>query len=449
MNREVIFEYLRTFLITIFIVFIAVVIFLAVVQHNVYKDLTQKQIQDKTIDYYLVSVLIEKNKYLKSQYPQNPNIDLKLGLLYEIKKDYKNAESEYLQALAKEPYGEFIAQYRLALLYLKEDRLADAEDIMDKIEDSPEKKLILYKAKIFSKLGDKYYNRSNYEGAIEKYQQSLFYYKLLKSSQIEILKNSLASSYVYLADQQVRQMQIEDARDSLQMAMEIVKAPILKYKMALLLMKDNPSLAYNYFDEVFDKAPELINYQQYNAFLTDMAISAEQKGDLGQSDLYRYKIKRLKEYYHSNILSVDDLSVEYVKGNINYNNWFKNYYINFEFKLKNISKYYISSLYIDIIFKDSNNITIDEYTSQVIDQKSVLRIDALSPIINIRTPKHKAERSEVPEQITVLVYASKIPNGYKVLLTQAKIKEQNPVARTKLLEQKVQQLLHRLFGQHH
>lgn len=449
MNKEAILEYLRTFLITILVVFISVVIFLAFIQHDVYSDLTKKQVQDNTIDYYLIGVLIEKNKYLKTQYPKNFNIDLKLGILYEIKKDYKNAEGEYLEAISKEYYDEYIAQYRLALLYLKENRLLESEDVIDKIADSPNKKLILYKAKIFAKLGDKYYNSSNYEGAIDKYQHSLSYYKLLKSNQIETIKNNLASSYVYLADQQVKEMQIDDARESLQMAMTIVKAPVLKYKMALLLMKDNPNLAYNYFDEVFDKVPEIINYQEYSGFLTEMAVMAEQRGDIGQADLYRYKIKRLQEYYHSNILSVDDLSVEYLNGNINYNSWFKNYYLTLEFKLKNISKYYISSLYIDIIFKDETDTIIDEYTSQIIDPKAVLRINASSPIIHIKTIRHDADKSNVPKQITVLIYASKTQNGCKVLLTQAKIKEQTPVARLKLLEKKIQLILHRFVGQHH
>lgn len=449
MNKEVIIEYLRTFLITIFAVFIAVVIFLAVIQNQVYNDLTKKQLQDKTIDYYLVGVLIEKNKYLKSMYPNNYNIDVKLGILYEIKKDYDNAQSEYMQAISKEPYGEFVAQYRLALLYLKERKLSDAENLMDNIEDRPDKKLIFYKARLFAKLGDQYYNSADYEDAIDKYQHSLSYYKLLNTSQTEVVKNSLASSYVYLADQQVKAMQIDDARDSLQMAMTMVKAPVLKYKMAILLMKDNPALAYNYFDEVFEKAPELINYQQYNNFLTDLAVKAEMGGDAGLSDLYRYKIKRLEEYYHSNILSVDDLSVEYLKGDIKYSNWFKNYYATLEFKLKNISSYYISSLFIDIIFKDENDTTIDEYTNQIIDKKPVLKVNDLSPVIHIKTSKHKAKKADVPKNMTVLIYASKTKDGCKILLTQAKIKEQPIESRVKSFESYIKEFLRKPFEKHH
>lgn len=449
MNKEVVLEYLRTFVITMFIVIISVIVFLAVIQHQVYSDLTKKQLQDKTIDYYLIGVLIEKNKYLKSQYPNNFNIDVKLGILYEIKKDYKNAESEYLQAVSKEPFDEFVAQYRLALLYLKEDRAADAEDLMDKIEDRPDKTLILYKARVFAKIGDQYYAKSNYDGAIDKYQRSLYYYKILKSDQIDIIKNSLASSYVYLADQQVKSLQIDDARDSLQMAMTMAKAPILKYKMGLLLIKDNPTLAYKYFDEVFQQAPELINYQQYNMLLTELAVNAELQGEVGLSSLYRYKIKRLEEYYHSNILSVDDLSVDYLKGDIHYNSWFKNYFVNLEFSVKNVSKYYISSLYIDILFKDENGITIDEYTNQIIDKTSVLKINGLSPVIHIKTARHKVEKSEVPRQITVLVYASKTQNGYKVLLTQAKIKKQPLVPRMQLVKDFIKQLFRKQTPKHH
>lgn len=423
-RRKEFFEYLRTFLLTILFVFLSVIGLLLMIQRQIYEEQTQIQAQEDTIDYYLIGVLIEKNKYLELQYPKDYTINLKLGILYEIKKDYKNSETEYKDAIAKVPYDEFKPYYKLALLYLALNRLDEAQAVMDNLADKPDKKLIEYKADIYEKLGDKYYNSADYENAIGRYEKALIYWKAIKKwKKVEYDKNSLASSYVYLTDAYLNNMKPNDAVDSLKMAMTMVDAPILRYKLALLLMKDDPALAYQYFEKVFDEAPEIINYDTYYNFLSTMVETASANGDIGEAELYRYKQKKIKEYFKINVISVDDLVLEDVKGEITLNRWLKKYTIYLEGRVKNTSKSNIDSLFLEIVFKDNNEI-IGDYFKQIIDKKSSLKVGSYSPLINIRISEPQDIRDNRLKSITAEIYASKTEKSYKILLKTVEIKEE-------------------------
>lgn len=417
------FEYLRTFFITLLVMFMFIVVLLLIIQHQVYDGNKQSQVEDDSVDIYLVGVLIDKNKYLENQSPLNYKINLKLGTLYEIKKDYKNAEIEYKKSIEKAPCNEFKPQYKLALMYLLKDRLEDAESVMDSIDEEPDETLIKYKADIYEKIADGYYNVGDYEDAIDRYKKSLFYWKIIKDQkEIKYSQDSLASSYVYLADTYVRNMEPQDAVRALNLALTIVDAPILKYKLALLFIKDNPELANLYFEEVFQRAPELINYDAYYKFLTVMAEQANARGDTAQAQLYQFKRQKMNEYYKINILSVDDIVLDDVHGRIKLNNWFKENNIYLEARLKNISKNTIDSLFIEVVFKDNNKV-IGDYFNQVIDRKSSLKPGEYSPLVSIRVSQPMSIMDTHPKTITAEIYAAKTQNALKLLLGTVDIQE--------------------------
>lgn len=422
-NKISVLEYLRTILLTMFFALALLVAFLAMIQHQVYEGQKEQQIKEDTLDSSLIGILIDKNKYLESQYPNKYRINMKLGALYELKKDYKNAEAEYKTAIEKAPYYEYEPEYKLALMYIGINRLDDAQITMDNIEEKPDRKLIRYKADIYNRLGDKYYNKGDYEEASAKYQKSLFYFQIIKSKEAKLIKGNLASAYVYLAQEKVNQMKIDEAINYLQRAKALVNAPIIKYKLALLLMNDKPDLAYQYFEDVFKTTPEIINYDEYYKFLMTLAAEATMQGDLPLSELYQYKIQKLKEYYKNNILSIEDLVVEYAQGSISFNPWMQKYNLKFELKLKNKSKYNFDSLYLEIIFRDGDKI-INNNFKQVIDKTSVLNAGAQSPLINIETSVKKTLDFKLPEKITVDVYASKLDHSCKLLLKTVEIQEQ-------------------------
>lgn len=418
------FGYLKTFFLTVLFTFISVIILLIIIQHQVYTENLNAQLQDDKIDYYLIGVLIEKNKYLEKKYPENYKINLKLGILYEKEKDYTNSEIEYKKAIAKAPYDEFVPDYKLSLLYLTLNRFDVAEAIMDSLKEKPNKKLIEYKADIYEKLGDKYYNLGDYENAVEKYEKSLSYWKILKKKrEIEYAKNSLASSYVYLADNYLNNMNTEDAVDSLKMAMSLVSSPLLKYKLALLLMKDNPDTAYQYFEEVFNTAPQIINYDEYYKFLSDLAENANTQGDIARTELYKYKMKKLKEYFKTNVLYTEDISLEDINGKITLNNWTKKKNIYLEMRIKNVSKYDFNSLYMEIIFKDNYEI-IGSYSKQIVYRDSILKSGSYTPVISISISQPPQKQDNIPHNITAEVYVSKTDKSYKLLLNTVEIKEE-------------------------
>lgn len=422
MTRTTILEYLRTILLTMLVAFVLVLVLLGFIQRQVYKEETAKPQDDDAIDYQLIGIMIDKNLFLESQYPKDYKFNYKLGILYELENNFTKAEEEFKLAIEKVPFGEYKPYYRFALHYLRLNKLDEAENLMNSIDEQPDKRLIGYKADIFNKLGDKYYNLGDYETAAVKYQKALLYYNAIKSDKTQQVENSLASAYVYQADQYVNEMQIEEAINSLQMALEIIDAPILKYRLALLLMNSDPNRAYQYFEEVQKREPGIINYGTYTAFLFTLSNDAMAKGDFSQAKLYQYKIRTLKEYSRTNILSVEDLKLNSVFGKIKVNHWNKKYSAQVALQVKNVSKRDIDSLYLEVVFKDNNEI-IDDSTQQIVDSKSILKPKEESPIVVVKTDKLKANEDKTPKEITAEIYVMKAQDSYKILLQTVVLKE--------------------------
>lgn len=425
MNKgKIILEYLKVIILTLLIALGLVLVTLYQIQKQVYKEqATIQKPEDDSIDYTLIGVLIEKNKYRQQQDPKNYKIDLKLAILYELKKDYKNALIEYKLAQEKGPYDDYRPQYRMACLYIKLNEMQEAQNVMDKIEEQPDKKLIGYKATVFQRLGDKYYSLGDYEDAIDKYQKALTYLEIIKlKSKIKEVKDSMASAHLYLADEYLNDMRVDDAINSLTLALQLVKAPILKYKLAILLMTSDPQKAYKYFDEVFKEAPNLINYDKYYKFLNVLADEAQENGDESQAELYDYKIAKLKAYYQSNVLSVYDLEVIEPYGQIKTNFWKNKYIITMSFRLKNTSNIDIYNLYLDVIFKNKDKV-VSDYSDNFIDSKTLLKAHETSPIISVKTIVPRNNFEEIPN-IIAEIHISKSNDTYKLLFGTVNIQQQ-------------------------
>ncbi len=422
-NQEDFFEYLRTIGITLLVIFVSIITLLFVVKQRIYEKNVQAQQEETTIDYELIDVMIEKNKNQEIKSPSDYKINIKLGTLYEIKKDYTNAELEYEKAINKAPRTDFKPKYKLALLYLQENKAEKAEAVINKITDFQDKKLVKYKAEVYEKLGDFYYNAGDYENAIDKYELSLFYWKIVSDKkEIKYVNNSLASSYVYLADTYVAEMQPEYAVEALETALTMFDAPILKYKLALLLITDNPDEANEYFEEVFKEAPELINYETYSNFLSAMADEANACGDTALAQLYQFKQKKVKTFFEANVLSVDDIIIEEAEGRLKPNNFLRKYNIALYAKLKNVSKNRIDSLFIQVVFKDKNEV-IGDYTKQVVEKKLPLYPGNYSPLISLRVTEPMNLRDVHPKTVTAEIFASKTEESLKLHLTTVGIQE--------------------------
>lgn len=425
MNKSSASEYFKTFFITMLASAAFVIGIFLFLQHQLYEAPPEKPIKAESIDYSLINVLLAKNKTLAMEYPENYSFNLKLGILYEIKKDYKNAEFQYKLAVEKTPYYECKPQYKLACLYILLNRLDEAQALMDNLGERPDPKVIRYKADIFNRLGDKYYGQGDYENAAYKYEKSLFYYKIIKStSEIKLLKGNLASAYLYLAEEEVHNLQIDDAIVDLKLANALINAPIIKYKLALLLVKNEPGLAYKYFDQVFNKAPELMHYEAYYSFLAYLAKEAQDQGNTTQAELFRYKAKRVKDYFKVNIITVDDIAIKDPNGMITTNFMKTKYKVKLDFVLENKTKNIMNSLFLQIDFKDMKGNLIDTYVQQIFDIKSFLEAGKDSPLINIQTSFVKTKEDRFPKKIVADLYVAKNNKSAKLRLSTISIKEE-------------------------
>lgn len=421
--KDTVTDYLKTILITLLVAFIISLVLVKMIEYSVYSDLLSHRVKNEEPDTASVELLIEKNKYLEIKQPENYKVNLRLGELYEMQKKLDDAEAEYKKAIAKTPFDEFKPQYRLALLYIQRNQFDKAEELVDNLEEEPNKFLIGYKADIYKQLADKYYNLGGYENAIEKYEKSLTYLKILKKrKEIKYIENSLASSYVYLAEDDLNKMRPDDAIKSLQLAIKIVNAPILRYKLAILLMNSDPLQAYEYINEVFKEEPDIINYEECSKFITELADKEALLGNDAQSALYLYKVKKLKEYFKTNILSVDDVQIVDTTGSIKLKRFSKKYIIKLEFRLKNTSKSNLDSLYLHVDFKDGNDI-IDSYSQSIADKKNLLGIGFYSPIIFIKTEEHQKIQDKSPKTITADIYLSKSEKAHKLNVATFEIVE--------------------------
>ena len=428
MNKEAVWEYLKTIFITILITSFIIAGILGFIQYQVCENQERKPAKEDTIDYYLIGLLIDKNEYLKIQNPDNYKINMRLGTLYEIKKRYRDSELEFKNAIEKAPYGEYKPSYMLALLYVHLGYLDRAQATMDDLDEKPDKKLIKYKAIIYNKLGDKYYEKGDYEEAALKYQKSLSYYTVINSKEIKLVKSNLASSYVYLAEEKINEMEIDEAIHYLQLAKSIINAPIVRYKLALLSIKDNPELSEKYFDEVYKEAPELINYDAYYKFMLQLANEASLNGDYVLSKLYNYKAKKIKEYAEANVIDINDISLDYMDAEISSNNWLSKYVVKVEFRIKNVSDKNINSMYLEIVLKDGDKV-INDYFEQFVNEKSILKAGKMTPLIVIKTAtERKFNKQDTPREITAQIYVAKSPKADKLLLQEVKMQKESKPA---------------------
>ena len=179
LSKEELSSYINTFAITFFIVTVIVGIIMGITWVMIPNSIKNPKIAKTTdeLDYYLIDFLIEKNQYLLSKYPKNYGYNIRLGTLYAIKKDYINSERELLIAVEKSPYMAYRARYKLATLYIKMNKLAEAQKLMDEITDKPDKKLIKNKGLIYKEIGNKLFEQEYYpqmsESPVETIEQPL------------------------------------------------------------------------------------------------------------------------------------------------------------------------------------------------------------------------------------------------------------------------------------
>lgn len=413
-------DYIKTFLITISIVLTFGLLNIFYMVHNIFNgDVnSRKQNVDSAFEAYLVDVLVDKNKDIEKRFPKNYVVNLRLGLLYSYKKDYLNAEHEFKNSIEKADSCDYTPNYQLAKLYIKTNRLQEAQSVMDVINDRADKRLLKYKGDVYMFLGDTYYDQGYYALSVMKLEKSITYFNAIKDKSLKNAKNKYIKALVSLADKYVETGKIDEAVMALENAYEIKpKDVVINYKLGLLYVDNNPEKAYDLLSFVNKKEPQIMNYDAYFDLLNKLSDIELQKGNETDGELYRKKALQYKKFVKDNLLSNKDLFIDVQKTDIITDIAAQDYVVTLKFNLQNNSGLNIDNLTIHAIFKDNNNV-IQNFNQKIYDDTKIFKAGEVSPpIVVCASEPYKNNQNG---NIDVEVYAYKYPK-YRIKLYSTSI----------------------------
>ena len=402
-------DYIKTFFTTLFIVLMFGIFNICYMIYGIFNHDTnpKKQNIDSTFEAYLVDILIDKNKEIAARNPKNYAVNMRLGILYSYKRDYLNAEKEFKNSIEKAVAYDYTPSYQLAKLYVKTDRLKEAQEEMDKIGDKPIKRLLRFKGDIYNLLGDSYYNQGYYALSVIKYEKAMKYYDAIQEKLLNSAKENYVKAYTALGDKYVEVGKIDEAIMSLNNAYELKPKDInLNYKLGLLHVNKNPELAQNYLAYVQKKNPQALNYDLYFDLLNKLADIETQKGNVTNGELYRKKALQYQKFVKNNLLYEKDLFIDVFKTEIKIDIAAKEYITTLQFNLQNNSGLDIENLTVQAIFKDNGNV-IQNFNQKIFDEVKIFKAGQVTtPIVVSASEPYKNNQSG---SITVDIYAYKYP----------------------------------------
>lgn len=416
-------DYWKTFFTTLFIVVMFVVLNIFYMIHSILNGEvnTKKNNVDAVFESYLVDILIDKNNQFAKIYPKNYAVNMRLGILYSYKKDYIAAEKEFKNSIEKSLSYDYAPSYQLAKLYVKMDRLQDAQEIMDKIGEKPNKKLIRFKGDIYTLLGDSYFNQGYYALSAIKYDKALYYYKVIKFKDEKIVKERYVNSCIALADKFVEIGKIDEAIMTLEKAYDLKPNMItINYKLGLLYIDNDPYKAYDLLSFVHKKSPQSMNYDVYFDLINKLANIEDSKGNSTDAELYRKRAKYYQTFVKNNLLYDKDLFISVNKLDVNTDIAAQEYIMNMQFTLQNNSSLDIENLSIRAVFKDGDKV-IQTLTQKIFDETRVFEAGTVTPPISI-SASESYNGSNRGDNLSVDIYAYKYPK-YQVKLFSDSVKK--------------------------
>src|SRR5574344_143729 len=402
-----ILSYFKTIGMTLLIamVFSGVIIYFAqldVINH------ASSQYDDRRLKDYIKKTVILQNEDLESEYPDDYRIDIHLGYLNKVVEDYTKAEMYYQRAIEKAPYNCYQPYYEMASLYVVMKRYDEAEDIMNRLPEKPNKALIKYKSQIFKAIGDEYFNLGKWDIALKKYDKVLYYQDKLPMPQSGVIE--YINSQKFICDINLADIYVNE--DKMDMAVKLLKAAehfapdnfTLQYKLALAQTTTNPLESYNYFKKLFDEDPSKINYLAYYNLIDAISEMYYEQGDSVNGDLYDFKAKQLLDFVETKIIYPNDVIFKISDKKL--------YSINRRSKIlltlniQNCATIPIKSLSADVTYKKGKKV-IETYTKKIITKENELATGNTIPEITVMPKKFTMIKKKNVPKLNVEVYLYK------------------------------------------
>ena len=280
-------------------------------------------------------------------------VALHVGDLYEAAGDLQKAEYAYHIATQKSPPEKFTAFQKLCIVLISQDKVDQAIDILDSVEDINRLGLIRFKTRVYIVLGDKYYSRGKFLKASEAYEKANYYYNRLTKKDKYIQKSihkRLVKSYVEAAGVIVKNGYNSDAVRFLKKALQYDPKNLqIQYRLAIVYADLDPIIAVDYFEPLIAKIPQDIDYDAYNRVLMKAANIMDIQGNSTKAKYYRYKIHSLDVYTTNKVVYKEDIEV--FLNSFSIKKMFFTYKLKTKFTLKNVSSKNIRYLQADFVLR--------------------------------------------------------------------------------------------------
>lgn len=418
-------DYFRTFITTAFIVACFVLLNVFYMVYSIFNEdaasANRRSNIDAAFESYLVDILIERNRDFSMTYPKNYAVNMRLGILYGYKQDYQNAEKEFKNAISKAANYDYAPSFQLAKLYIKMNRLQDAQNVMDSIGEKPNKKLIRFKLHIYTLLAESYFKQGYLALAVMKFEKAMQYYDVIKLKKFNYIFDEYVDACIDLADNYVAVNKIEEAIMSLEKAYKISPDDIIvNYKLGLLYLDNDAYRAYNLLSFVNKKEPQILNYEIYFDLINKLADMKISEGKYTDGELYRKKALQYQKFVKNNLLFDKDLFVDVMRLDIQPDFAAQEYLMNIQFRLQNNSSLDIDNLSVKVIFKSGNK-EIQNFTQKIFDENRVFKAGSLTAPVVISASTSYKDKKTRREDLSVDIYAYKFPK-YQVKLYSQVIK---------------------------
>ena len=372
-------EYIKTIFWTIFVAAIVVSIMVLDVRLNIGKK--------KDTDFHIkeltnIRLSLDELFYLERQNPNDFMINLKIAFLYEVLKDYQNAQIHYEKALTKSPDNPF-ALYKAAMFYASQREYQDAIAYISLIPDQNNKKYYELKARFYSRLGDYFLEDEDYPNSIKVFKMALKYARNTDVKLEERVKVGYANAYNEYAEKFINENDPNHAILMLENALEIYPDPYAMYKLGLIYQNVNDEKALKYIENAFGIKPEIVNVEIYNKLLNKLIDRCKEEGEYSKSRFYGLKLDNFKRKIINNNIYKGDLEIKnfQVVSKRKFLIGEKQYSIIFD--ITNNTKYTVDNLFILLIINPQGG-KIVESELKIVNRNKPL--EANKTLKNIRIP---------------------------------------------------------------
>lgn len=418
---QVVAEYVRTIFLSILVATIFTTCLTVKARHDMIKNLYTNIEERQKIDEKIAKQLVSQSDFSESLATKNYAVCMRVGNLYKTAKDYKNAQKAYEIAVSRAKRGTYNHYVQLVEVLVAQEKFEEAENVIKSVTDEKNINLIKFKARSYITMGDKYYSIGKFIKAAKAYELAQFYYSRFSKRDKTITKSiqdRIVNSYTEAAGIMVKNGLNSDAVRFLKKAESYEPDNnSIKYKLAVVYSDLDPILSVKYFEKLFDKMPQNVDYGAYNKALIKSANIEDLQGNSTRAKYYRYKIHSLDLFVNNKVVYKNDIEVYLTSFKIR--KFIFKYRLTGHFTFKNISASDIFRLSADFVLKDRDKVK-EICTVNITDRnKPLFSNGGESNDVEVKFGKNIFTRKEL-SKYTMDIYIYKDPK-FKTFLGNYKI----------------------------